>query len=162
MNTQLEQNSLEPTGELATVIRDFRSAVIHVADRETARPVSADWLVPARHRRRRARQTMMLAWACAALLCLAMLPFSINLHHETPQPAITAATAVSLAPDSDNALLEQVDTDVSETVPSPLRPLAEMEDWSSESTSTSTSNTLSRSSARTAGSGTALTSMEKR
>ncbi len=162
MNNQFEQNPLKPTGELANAIRDFRSAVTHVADRETARPVSADWLAPARRRRRRAGQTTMLAWACATLLCLAMLPYSINLSHEAPpQPAVTAATTAAPAPESDNALLEQVDTDVSQTVPSPLEPLAELESWSSESTSTSASNTSSRSSGRTAGSGSALSSTEK-
>jgi hypothetical protein len=159
MNTQFEQNLLEPAGKLATAIRDFRSAVTHIADRETARPVSADWLAPARHRRRRAQQTMMLAWACAALLCLAMLPYSISLHHDAPPPAVTATTTAAPAPESDNALLEQVDTNVSQTVPTPLEPLAELESWNSESTSTSASNTSSRSSAHTAGP--ALTSTEK-
>ncbi|HTV04135.1 MAG TPA: hypothetical protein VME86_02120 [Acidobacteriaceae bacterium] len=161
MKTQFEQNSLEPAGELASTIRDFRSAMTHVADRETARPVSADWLAPARRRRRRARQTMMLSWACAALLCLATLPISLSPHRVVPQPAVAAATtAAAPAPESDSALLEQVDTNVSETVPSPLEPLAELETWNSDSTSTSASNTPSRSSARTAGSGSALTSTE--
>ncbi|HUY81784.1 MAG TPA: hypothetical protein VMU92_08685 [Acidobacteriaceae bacterium] len=146
MNTQFEQNSLEPTGELANTIRAFRSAVTHIASRETARPVSADWLAPARRRRRRARQTMMLAWACAALLFLATLPFSLSSHSAAPQPVITAATAHAPVHEADNALLEQVDTDVSETVPSPLKPLAELASWNSDSTSTSASNSASRSS----------------
>jgi hypothetical protein len=159
MKSNIEQKTLEPSGELATTIRDFRAAVTHIADRETTRPVSADWLAPARRRHRWARHNMMLAWACAALLCLAMLPLSLRSNHASPQPAGTAAAAAP-APESDNALLEQVDTDVSETVPSSLQPLAELENWNSESTSTSASNTTSRSSAPSAGSGSALTSTE--
>lgn len=150
MNTQLDHNTLEPSGELANTIRDFRSAVTHVADRETARPVAADWLAPARHRRHRARQTMMLAWGCAALLCLAMLPLSLRSHRGAAlQPSVATATSAAKpsANESDNALLEQVDTDVAETVPAPLQPLAEMETWNSDSTSTSASNSASRSSA---------------
>lgn len=154
MSTQFEQKALEPSGELATAIRDFRAAVAHVADRETARPVAADWLAPARRRRRRSRQAMMLAWACAALLCLAMLPFSFDPHQPAPQPAAAATAATAPAPESASALLEQVDTNVAETVPSPLEPLAELQTWSSESTSAP--NTSSRSS--TAGS--ALVPME--
>jgi hypothetical protein len=145
-NSQLEPNLLEPTGELANAIRSFRSAISHIADRETAQPVAADWLAPARQRRRRARQTMTLAWACAALLCLAMLPFSFSAHQSAPQPGTVAVTPAAPAPQSDNSLLEQVDTDVAETVPSPLQPLVDMENLSSESTSAS--NSVSRSSAR--------------
>lgn len=145
-NSQLKQNSLEPTGGLANDIRDFRSAVTHVADRETARPVSVDWLAPARRRRRRERQSMALAWACAALLCFAMLPLSLSSHKAASRPVVQAASTPVAAHESDNALLEQVDTDVSETVPSPLQPLAEMETLNSESTPASASNSATRSS----------------
>ena len=144
-NTQLEDNSLEPTGELANAIRGFRSAVSQIADRETAQPVAADWLAPARHRRHRARQTMTLAWACAALLCLAMLPFSFSSHQAAPHPGTVAVAPAARAQQSDNVLLEQVNTDVAETVPSPLQPLVDLENLSSESTSAS--NSVSRSSA---------------
>jgi hypothetical protein len=139
MNSEMEQNNLEPTGEFAASIRDFRSAVTHVAGRETSRPVAANWLAPARKRRRSA-QAMALAWGCAALVCLATLPFFSHSH----QAAIhLAAPAIASAPaaDSDTALLEQVDTDVSESVPPPLAPLADL-----DSLDTSSSDTLSSSS----------------
>jgi hypothetical protein len=157
MKTHLEERSLEPTGEFATTIRDFRAAVTHVADRESARPVSADWLAPARRRRRWAQHNMMLAWAALALLCLALLPLSPSEHPAIPHPAI-AVQSVAPPPESDNALLEQVDTDVSESVPSPLAPLADLETWNSESTTASASNTSSRSSAN----GSALNSTENK
>ena len=148
MNSEMEQNNLEPSGEFAASIRDFRSAVTHVAERETSRPLNASWLAPARKRRRNAQQRMALAWtACAALLCFATLPF---FSHSRPSPippaapAVTAAGAPAVAPnpESDTALLEQVDTDISESVPPSLAPLADL-----DSLNTASSNTLGDSSA---------------
>jgi hypothetical protein len=134
MNTN-EQRNFEPSGEFAASIRDFRAAVTHVADRETARAVAADWLAPARKRRAH-HQRMTLSWACAALLCLATLPW---LGHSrpaaTPHP-IAQVPATAAAPESDSALLEQVDADVSESVPSSLEPLAELDTWNTASMST--------------------------
>ena len=73
MNSDMEHNSLEPSGEFAASIRNFRSAVAHVADRETARPVAPGWLAPAQRRRRSAQRRMILdgpAPLCSALrLC---------------------------------------------------------------------------------------------
>jgi hypothetical protein len=143
MNTQIEKQSLEPSGELAAAISNFRSAVTHIADRETARPVPADWLAPARQRRRRAQHNMILAWACAALLCFAMLPLSVDSH---PAPVHQAVVPVAVqAPESDSALLEQVDTNVSQSVPSPLAPLVELENWNATSNTTSSDASVSES-----------------
>ncbi len=135
MKSNIEQKSLEPSGELASSIRDFRAVVTHVAERETARPVSAGWLTPARQRRKRAQLNMALAWACAALLCLAMLPLSVRSHPAPVQAVVVPAAAP--APESDSALLEQVDTNVDESVPAPLAPLADLETWSSTSATSS-------------------------
>ena len=148
MNSDMEQNNLEPSGEFAASIRDFRSAVTHVAERETSRPLNASWLAPARKRRRNAQQRMALAWtACAALLCFATLPFFSHsrpspAHPAAPTLAAAAATSVSANPESDTALLEQVDTDISESVPPSLAPLADL-----DSLNPASSNTLGDSSA---------------
>jgi hypothetical protein len=137
MKSNIDEKSLEPSGELAVAIHDFHSAVTHVADRETTHQVPADWLAPARKRRRRAQQSMVLAWACAVLFCLAMLPLSMDSHHAAVQHVAQTSAATVPAPESDSALLEQVDTNVSESVPSPLAPLAELQTWSSASANTS-------------------------
>lgn len=144
MNSDIKQKNLEPSGEFAASIRDFRSAVTYVAERETSRPLNASWLAPARKRRRNAQQRMALAWAaCAALLCFATLPF---FSHSRPSPAHPAAPAVvavaAPASESDTALLEQVDTDISESVPPSLAPLADL-----DSLDTASSNTFGGSSA---------------
>ena len=135
MKSDIEQKSLEPSGELASSIRDFRAVVTHIAERETAQPVSAGWLSPARQRRKRAQQNMVIAWACAMLLGLAVLPFSFGPHPMPTQAAMAPVAAP--APESDSALLEQVNANVSESVPSPLAPLADLETWSSTSATTS-------------------------
>lgn len=143
MNSDKE-NTLEPSGEFAARIRDFRSAVRHVAARETARPVAAGWLAPAKKRRQSAQRRMILGWACAALLCFATLPFSISSHHAVPPHAAPIVTATAPAADSDTTLLEQVDTDVSESVPSSLAPLAELDNWSTQNTNNASDPSVNR------------------
>lgn len=140
-----KHESVEPSGEFAASIRDFRSAVTHVAEREAGRPVAAKWLDPARKRRRAAQQRVALTWACAALLCLATLPFSIHSRHDSVARNVTPAViAPASSPESDTALLEQVDTDVSESVPPSLAPLAELDNLT-----TTSSNTAGSASHRT-------------
>lgn len=128
------ETDIEPSGEFAASIRDFRSAVTHVADRETAGTVGAGWLAPARKRRRSAQQRMVLGWAAAALLCLATLPLATHSHHAVvAPPAVQTATTIAPAAESDSALLEQVDTDLSESVPSSLTPLTDLDSSSDAS-----------------------------
>lgn len=132
-----DQNT-EPSGEFATVIRDFRAAVTHVAERETAHPMAVDWLAPARKRRRSHQQRMVLAWACAAALCFATVPFAIMPlgTHSGPAPihmARQAPAPLIQSSETENGLLEQVDEQVSESVPSSLAPLQEMENMNTAS-----------------------------
>jgi hypothetical protein len=130
--------SLEPTGETASSIALFRAAMHSIAEGETARPVPAEWLMPARRRQRRAQRTMVLAWACAAALCFAIVPHEIHPHdvaHNgvnkvSPQPVQTE--------ESYTALLEQVDNEIAEPVPSSLAPLTELDSWNSTVSNTST------------------------
>lgn len=124
-------NITEPTGEFAAAIRDFRAVVTHIAGRETTRPMAADWLAPARKRRRTHQHRLILAWSCAAALCFATVPFFLMPGSSQPGPApihMAQQTPVptTLAPSSEmeSGLLEQVDQQVSESVPSSLAPLA--------------------------------------
>lgn len=142
MNSDVDNTKIEPSGDFAKSIRDFRSAVTHVAERETASPVTAGWLAPARKRRRSTQQRIALGWACAALLCFATLPFPIHSHHQAPVNPVAAVSTVPAEPsaESDTALLEQVDTDVSESVPSPLAPLADLDNWDTTSANPSSNS----------------------
>ena len=137
---KLKDQNMEPSGEFAAAIRDFRAAVTHVAARETARPMAADGLAPAMKRRKSHQHRMVLAWACAAALCFATVPFAImpltthsgsapvHVALQTPAP-----TPVAQHNEADNGLLRQVDEQVSESVPSSLAPLEEMENMNTAS-----------------------------
>jgi hypothetical protein len=142
MKSDMEHETLELTGEFAASIGDFRSAVTHVAARETAQPVSANWLVPAQHRRHNTQMRMALGWACAAVLCLATLPLTMHSRRVVAVLPVAHApvTSVTSTPESDTALLEQVDTNISESVPSSLAPLAELDNLNSANTSDDSSS----------------------
>lgn len=140
----------EPSGEFATAIRNFRAALTHLAERESARPMAADWLAPARKRRRSHQHRLILAWACAAALCVAALPFAPLPFGHQPEPATVTRAAIepagsaALGPKAatERTLLEQVDEQVSEPVPSSLAPLAEMDNWGNASTNTASDSSL--------------------
>jgi|SRR5271170_5889528 len=135
--------SFEPSGDFAAAISDFRTAVHHIAERETSKPVPASWLIPARRRHKSAQRRIVLAWslvaACAALLCIGTLP----LLHQTKPVVDPPVVAHQNNPSDDTALLEQVDNAVSESVPSSLAPLADLDSWNS---ATSTNELDSKSS----------------
>ncbi len=134
---KLKDENMEPSGEFATAIRDFRAAVTHVAERETARPMAADWLAPAMKRRRSHQHRMVLAWACAAALCFATVPFAImplaTNSGSAPVHVAMQTPATAQHSEADNGLLRQVDEQVSESVPSSLAPLEEMENMNTAS-----------------------------
>jgi hypothetical protein len=133
--TSSEEALIEPAGDFAAALRHFRSAVHHIAERETSQPVPAGWLIPAKRRQRSAQRSFVLAWSLvttsAALLCVGALPL---LHRANPAVHEPPAAAVQSDAD-DTALLEQVDSAVSESVPSSLAPLAALDSWSSTTAS---------------------------
>lgn len=135
---------LEPAGEFAADLRNLRSAVWHAAGRATAESVASNWLAPARRRRRAAQGRLVLALSTAttfaALLCIGVLPL---LHHDK---RVAPAPLVAIQSTSDDtALLEQVDTEVSASVPSSLAPLDNLDTWSSTDSANETSTNSSLS-----------------
>jgi hypothetical protein len=151
MNTNLNpnlpvaaENDLEPRGEVAASIKLFHDAMHSIADRATARPVPSDWLMPARRRQRSAQRRMILAWSCAAALCFAVVPLSIhnahpvNADHQLTGKVTGAQPAPAQPEVSEDALLEQVDNEISEPVPSSLAPLTELDSWNSTNSESST------------------------
>ncbi|MBB6145540.1 hypothetical protein HNQ77_003501 [Silvibacterium bohemicum] len=131
----ITDSSLEPSGEVASSIELFRSAMHSIAEREAGHPVPAEWLAPARRRQRTAQRRMVLAWSCAAALCVAVVPLSLHAPHTSPYmaktPAATLQPAVAHSDQEDTALLEQIDNAISEPVPSSLAPLTEMDSLNS-------------------------------
>jgi hypothetical protein len=148
MNTNLKiaaENDLEPRGETAASIELFRDAMHSIAERATERPVPTDWLLPARRRHRTAQRRMVLAWTCAAALCFAAVPLSLHTSrpvdpaHALSAKVVVAQPAPAQPPESESALLEQVDNAIAEPVPSSLAPLTELDSWNSTTSSTDSS-----------------------
>ena len=78
-----------------------------------------------------------LSWAVAALALAALIP--LGLHHQRAgqsTPAVSANAPAATTQASDEALLEEINQDLSAGVPSPMRPL----DDPASSTSGSSSN----------------------
>jgi hypothetical protein len=126
-HTPPDEAMFEPTGEFAADLRNLRSAVYSAAENETAKPLPANWLMPAKLRRRAGQRRLILAWSSAALLCLGALPLLHNAKQAAPVVVVQSDA-------EDTALLEQVDSAVSESVPSSLAPLATLDSWSSDAT----------------------------
>jgi anti-sigma factor RsiW len=77
-------------------------------------------------------------WAAAAVLCIAAtLP--IILHRQTPSAPATSISATNSAnpSPSDEALLEEINQEISAPIPSPMRPLADPTASSATTPSTS-------------------------
>jgi hypothetical protein len=133
---------LEPSGQFGNDLRNFRAAVHRAAEHQTSQPVPFGWLNAAKRRRNQAQRRMVLAWAtaaaCAALLFAGTLPL---LHHAKPAAAPVARAQSAT---DDTALLEQVDTAVSESVPNSLAPLNDLDNWDT-TTSTKTQTSLNKS-----------------
>lgn len=132
---------LEPSGQFAADLCNLRSAVHCAAERAISQPLPSTWMIAAKRRQRSAQRRVMMAWSlggiCVALLCLGTLPL---LHRAAPVVEPKVVHLQSQQTD-DTALLEQVDSAVSESVPSSLAPLATLDEWNS-TTSTNAAPTL--------------------
>lgn len=124
----------EEMRELAEALSLYRSAMHHVAERHAARP----WIAEP-HPTRTFRLGLLLAPAVAAAVAAGILIPEYSQHH---RPGGTSHTIVKEAPnqpapgetrasmDADTALMNQIDSEVSEDVPDALQPLADLTEGS--------------------------------
>lgn len=127
----------EEVREMAEALSLYRSAMHHLAERETARPFAAE---PARPRTMRFR--LLLAPALTAAIAAGVfIPMYAHYHERQTNGVVNngtkAKTVDDLSPVDDTALMNQIDSEVSEDVPDALAPLADLSDQ------TTTSNTAS-------------------
>lgn len=114
---------------LANSIGHFRAAVHHLAERQAqALPVAAQ-LEKAAQRRQSAQRRVTLEWAAAMALCVgALVPAAGYYRNHTAQMEAQRKQEMMLKQRAaDTALLEQVSSELSETVPDSLQPLADMD-----------------------------------
>lgn len=132
----MKMDELYPEGDAATKrdleglansISQFRSVVHHIAARSAESAM--DWgFEQARARRRSAQRRVMLEWAVAMALCVAALVPAVGFYREHAA-AVRAEQQAQLLKqrEADTALLDQVSSELSATVPDSLQPLAEMD-----------------------------------
>jgi hypothetical protein len=136
----------EEVREMAEALSLYRSAMQHIAEREAARPFApgVSQRMTERRPERRSRFSLLLAPALAAAVAAAVLvPMYGHFHHEhgaTPAPVVANgqqhANDTHAAVD-DTALMNQIDSEVSEDVPDALRPLADLSDQTTTTSSVS-------------------------
>jgi len=128
---------------LQTSVSGFRDVSIALADRALARQTRSSLLST---RQSSSYFTPAFFWAATGILFAAVLPIGL-LHQDLnpflkPHSVAPAATASSVAPvhtvESDEALLEDINQDLSASVPSAMQPLAD----SATDSSTSSTNSL--------------------
>ena len=131
-----EQCATELAG-LRQSIALFRDATSAYADEQ--RLHQARW-VP-RTRPTRARRLVPAYWAVAtaAMLVTALLPMQVLRQRTHPaQPATVVSSVADRSTQSDEALLEDVDSEISASVPTPMQALADPTATTEKSVSTST------------------------
>ena len=122
---------------LANSISQFRAAVRHIAEQQ-AEPASVAWqLDKARQRRRSAQRRTMLQWAVAMMLCVTMLVPAVGYYREHAAHLQAQRQEQLLKQrEADTALLDQVTSELSVTVPDSMQPLAELDsDYTNNQTS---------------------------
>ncbi|SRR5579883_144509 len=136
MNTEkMKLDEIYPEGDAATkreleivanAIGQFRSAVHHVATRETGSQM--DWgFERALKRRRTAQRRLVLEWAVAAVLCVAALVPAVSFYRHAATLKAEQQAQMLKQREADAALLDQVSSEISEAVPDAMRPLVEVD-----------------------------------
>ena len=126
----------EDIRDLAEALSLYRSAMQHVTDREAARPFAAK-----RRPTRIVGFRFLLAPAHgAAIAAAALVPAYSHFHHHPSSAPVSQnqsqhnATS-NVATVDDTVLMNQIDSELSEDVPDALRPLADVSDQTTSSSS---------------------------
>jgi hypothetical protein len=126
--------------DLAEALSLYRSAMRHVAEKQAVRPVA-----PATQRSSGLRMRLVLVPALGAALAAAVIgPAYMHLHHASAAPGNgapaaqvqTAGNTTTVAKVDDAQLMNQIDSDLTESVPDALQPLTGWDDTSTTATTT--------------------------
>jgi Tfp pilus assembly protein PilN len=120
---------------LANSISQFREAVRHIAEQQAA-PSASQW-EQAQRRKQATQRRVMLEWVAAMVLCVALLLPGIGYYRSHSARVQEQQAEMLKQQEADAVLLDQVTSEISETVPDSMRPLAEMDsDYASNQIST--------------------------
>jgi hypothetical protein len=114
---------------LRTSVTGFREVSVAIADRALARQTRSTLLPVERNTR---TLTPAFFWAATGILFAAVLPLSLFHHnvnpmlkaHTAPTTVATSAPSPTTTVESDEALLEGINQDLSASVPTAMQPLA--------------------------------------
>jgi len=133
-----DRESREEVRELAEALSLYRSAMSHLAERSSVHPRAAATRAAAAFRFR-----LLLGPALGAALAAGiLLPMYGHLHHRDAvalqaQEKTTPDAALARASVDDTVLMNQIDSQLSETVPDALAPLADLSAQASAQSSVS-------------------------
>ena len=124
-------SSSQEMRELAEAIGLYRSAMRHVAEKQTTGPFRGK-LAPAAWTRRVRMRLVLVPALAAAMAAAVLLPAMSHLHKtavKTPVAQVIPQDATTtVAKVDDTELMNQIDSDLSADVPDALEPLADMGD----------------------------------
>ena len=124
-----EAGSRDEVRELAEALSLFRSAMHHVAERQMERQIEAPRTIPDRPAHRFRMKVLLAPALAAAVAAGVLLPIYTHEHHNSKAHTVagtvepSGATRASM---DDTALMNQIDSAVSEDVPDALQPLVDL------------------------------------
>ncbi len=135
VNQAEAEDTREEVREMAEALSLYRSAMHHLAEREAARPFAAE-----RHPARALRLRLILAPALTvAIAAGVVVPVYSHFHHRHAAVTVAKNTQPGATDTRDSvddtALMNQIDSELSEDVPDALRPLADLSDQGTTSSS---------------------------
>lgn len=138
----------EEMRSLAEALSLYRSAMHHVAERETALHPVVHGLAQPRPKRTFGLRLLLAPALAAAVAAGVLLPLYSHFHHPHPPAVAVAADAEHVSAEArvnidDAVLMNQIDSDVSEDVPDALRPLADLGYQATTTQATTTTHSVS-------------------
>ncbi len=138
------QNHLRACAACAAELTDlqaslalFRDTAISYADREYMRSSAQHASILPSHR----HLSRPALWAAAAAVFVAaILPFSLHRQRQSSLPSTPTSASAPHTAESDEALLEDINEELSAPVPSPMQPLADPTAGANTATQTTTSD----------------------
>jgi hypothetical protein len=112
---------------LANSVSHFREAIHHIAESQGEPLPISQQLEKARQRQQSSQRRVILEWAAAMAVCVALLLPGIGYFQHRAAHLREQQRLALEQREADAALLDQVANEVSEGVPDSMRPLAELD-----------------------------------
>ncbi len=144
----------EEMRNLAEALSLYRSAMHHVAERETALHPIVQGLAQPRPKRTLGLRLLLAPALAAAVAAGVLLPLYAHFHHPHSSTVAVATEAEPTTTEArvnidDSVLMNQIDSDLSEDVPDALQPLADLSYQAATTQATTTQATTTQATTTT-------------